>query len=65
MNELKVSSLMAHPSSSNGDDVTQLTMSAASACGGCRFGDTLAYGDVLGIRAIYPTSAPFPTLYDP
>lgn len=55
----------------NADD-TELTMYGAAdgACTmqssgyTCRYGDTLGYGDVLGERALYPTSAPF-TLYSP
>jgi len=32
---------------------------------GCRDADTPGMGDVLGLRHLYPTSAPMPTLYDP
>ncbi len=37
-------------------------------CGGstnyvCRFADTLGLGEVLGIRHLYPTTAPMPTIF--
>jgi hypothetical protein len=49
-------------------DDSQLTMYGADSCptnAGCRNKDTLGLGDVIGVRALYPTSAPMPTLYDP
>ena len=55
---------LGHPVVQGHDD-SLLTMVSSSACAGCRHPDTLAYGDVLGERALYPTSAPFPALYSP
>ena len=40
----------------------ELTMSGA---GGGRSRQTLALGDILGLRALYPTDAPMPTIYRP
>jgi hypothetical protein len=31
----------------------------------CRWRDTLGLGDILGVRHLYPTSAPFPTIAYP
>lgn len=43
-----------------------LTMNpGVEGCTGCRLANTLGLGDVLGVRHIYPTSAPMPTLYNP
>lgn len=55
---------LGHPVVQGHDD-SQLTMVSSSGCAGCRHADTLAYGDVLGERSLYPTSAPFPALYSP
>jgi matrixin len=46
------------------EEELQLTMEGAI-CGGCRFQDTLGLGDILGVRHLYPISAPMPTIYKP
>jgi hypothetical protein len=45
------------------DDTIQLTMNTRPT--GLREKATLGLGDVLGIRALYPTSAPMPPIYAP
>jgi hypothetical protein len=45
-------------------DNSELTM-YSDECAGCRWKETLGLGDVLGARALYPTSAPMPALYAP
>lgn len=48
-----------------GPDVVELTMFPGGFGGGSRAHVTLGLGDVLGLRAIYPTSAPMPPIYSP
>jgi hypothetical protein len=63
---------LGHPANANNAD-TELTMyggfpqacNGGSSWQGCRAFDTLGLGDVRGERALYPTSAPIPTLYSP
>ena len=43
------------------DANAQLSMYGGE-CSGCRYKETLGLGDVLGVRAIYPTSAPMPVI---
>jgi hypothetical protein len=44
---------------------SELTMYPGGSCYSCRFKDTLGLGDILGVRHLYPTSAPMPTIYNP
>ena len=48
-----------------GDETTELTMDSEPDEPGVREKATLGLGDVLGIRALYPTSAPMPPIYSP
>jgi hypothetical protein len=48
-----------------GDETSELTMDTEPDEPGVRASVTLGLGDVLGIRALYPTSAPMPPIYSP
>jgi hypothetical protein len=47
------------------EETSELTMNPVSGGPGVRKKATLGLGDVLGIRALYPTSAPLPPIYGP
>lgn len=47
------------------DDARLLTMHGSGGMLGDRYQQTLGRGDVLGLRALYPTSASFPPIYSP
>lgn len=60
---------LLHPNGNKQVRDEQLTMwgsSTNSQCGiGCRWQATLGLGDVLGLRALYPTDEPLPPIYVP
>ena len=57
---------LGHPPHDTTDErLSMYGNTANSTCGAdCRWADTLGLGDVLGLRALYPTSAPMPVIYD-